>query len=108
MSDNKCDFDENELTFTPRSPLGPDAPDAPLLPYKVTFLSVLRSMVTVVILFPQRCSRLGSNDKCNLRDKIMLTLSRANMSKYGLRNSTVYGPKIWNSLQDNLRINRDR
>ena len=60
-------------------------------------------MVTVVILFPQRYSRLASNDKCNLRDRIMLTLSRANMSKYGLCNSTVYGPKMWNSLQDNLR-----
>ena len=39
----------------------------------------------------------------NLRGKMKLILPRANTSEYGLYNFRYYGPKMWNSLQDELR-----
>ena len=46
---------------------------------------------------------LKSNE-CNLRGKMKLILPRANTSKYGLHTFRYYGPKMWSSLQDELRI----
>ena len=45
---------------------------------------------------------LRSNE-CNLRSKMKLILPRANTSKYGQHTFRCYGPKMWNSLQDELR-----
>ena len=43
------------------------------------------------------------SNKCNLCRKMKLILPIANTSKYGLHTFRYYGPKIWNSLQDELR-----
>lgn len=45
---------------------------------------------------------LRSNQR-NLPSKMKLILPRANTSKYGLHTFRYYGPKMWNSLQDELR-----
>ena len=42
------------------------------------------------------------SNKCNLRGK-KRTLPRTDTSKYGQRTIWYYGPKMWNSLQDELR-----
>ena len=46
-------------------------------------------------------SELGINQ--NLREKLKLSLPKANSSKYGLNTFRCYGPNIWNSLHDDLR-----
>ena len=40
---------------------------------------------------------------CNLRGKLILVQPRVITTKYGLNTFRYYGPKIWNSLNDELR-----
>ena len=43
------------------------------------------------------------SNKCNLCRKMKPVLPRVNTSKYELHTFRYYGPKMWNSWQDELR-----
>ena len=52
---------------------------------------------------PLRILLMLRSKSCNLRSKLILVEPRVITTKYGLNTFRYYGPKIWNSLNDELR-----
>ena len=71
----------------------------------IRIISIVLIYKAIYAITPTPFSGLLSlrSTKCNLRGKMKLILPRANTSKYGLGTFRYYGPKMWNSLRDELR-----
>lgn len=93
-NDNISAYDELLAKANIPSPQNRRIQDMCILIYKVIYATTPTPLSSLLSL---------RSSECNLRGKMKLILPRANTSKYGLHTFKYYGPKIWNSLQDELR-----